>query len=637
MTIFKPCLGLYLILTSILSVIPLMAHAANNQKPNFVWLISEDNSKHYLNLYHPQGAKMPNVEKLAEQGLIFENAFSNAPVCSTARTTLATGAYASRIGTAYHRAYQQVPLPKGLKPVSQLLRDSGYYTTNRAKEDYNFINSDQFWDQSNGKAHWRNRKSKQQPFFHVQTFTITHEYNLHFPANDVIEKTTQHDPNNIVLPPIYPNTETFRYTYARTLDNHVKADQQIGQVIQQLEQDGELENTFVFYFGDHGGVLPGSKGYLFERGLNVPLVVRIPKNYRHLIAADLNKPNNLRLDGFVSFVDFAPTLLALANLNTHEQHDGSAFLGKNIDKKALNSRNSTLSYADRFDEKSDRVRSLRIGDLKYIRNYHAYMPDGLFANYRYKQVAFKQWREHYENGLLNKVQASFFTAKPVEALYDIKNDPYETVNLAKQPEYAAIVKDMRNSLTARLKSLPDLGFYPESLLHIDAFDNPTAFGLRRQANISQLIDIANLQLEPFSMVKNQLNKLLDANDDMQRYWAIVTLTTFGQQAKSFSTRIESLLKNDPNVLVKARAVEFLTLVNNYNPVSKIESLLKQKQHELVDLEILNIATLLRDLKGYSFNIQSKPEWQTHTHPNQNTSNRKNINYWLQVRLEYLNN
>ena len=148
-------------------------------KPNIIWLITEDNSKHYLKLYDESGAKMPTIEKLAQNGLIFDNASANTPVCSTARSTLATGLYGSRLGTMNHRSYRKVSMPKGFKPLSLLLTEAGYYTTNNVKTDYNFINEQALWSQSSNKANWRNREAEQ-PFFHVQTFAITHEGKLHF-------------------------------------------------------------------------------------------------------------------------------------------------------------------------------------------------------------------------------------------------------------------------------------------------------------------------------------------------------------------------------------------------------------------------------------------------------------------------
>ena len=258
-----------------------------NDKPNFVWIISEDNSIHYLNHFFPDGADTPNIKKMAINGVTFENAFSNAPVCSVARSTLITSCYAPRIGSQYHRRSVMAPMPKGLKMFPAYLKEIGYHTTNRSKTDYNLIQGKGVWDQSSRKAHWKNRKNNQ-PFFHKASYAISHESSLHFKKEAMKNQPTEHDPSKVKLAPYHPDTKTFRYTQARYHDNIVKIDNVVGEIIDELKNDGLLEDTFVFYFGDHGGVLPRSKGYAFETGLRVPLVVRIPKNFKHLVKYSTN-------------------------------------------------------------------------------------------------------------------------------------------------------------------------------------------------------------------------------------------------------------------------------------------------------------------------------------------------------------
>ena len=197
------------------------------EKPNFVWVVSEDNSKHFLKLFDEHGAETPAIRKLAAHGLIFERAFSNSPVCSVARSTLISGCYAPRIGVEFHRKVRQVAMPDGLKMFPAYLRDAGYYTTNNSKEDYNLKKSRGVWNQSSHRATWRNRKEGQ-PFFHVQNFGTTHESSLHFRENDISAKKTATDPASVFVPPYHPSTKTFRYTYARYHDRIQQVDRQIG-------------------------------------------------------------------------------------------------------------------------------------------------------------------------------------------------------------------------------------------------------------------------------------------------------------------------------------------------------------------------------------------------------------------------
>ena len=175
------------------------------------------------------------------------------------------------------------------------------------------------------------------------------------------------------------------------------------------------EDTFVFYFGDHGGVLPRSKGYAYESGLHVPLVVRVPKNFKYLVKCE---PGH-REKGFVEFVDFGPTILNLSGAEIPGGIDGKPFLGE-----GAGTRNYTFNYADRFDEKYDFVRWIRKGKYSYQRNFQPFNFDALQNDYRYRQLAFEEWRQLYKKGKLNAIQRQFFETRPVEALYDIEADPH---------------------------------------------------------------------------------------------------------------------------------------------------------------------------------------------------------------------
>ncbi|MGJ8693868.1 MAG: sulfatase family protein [Thalassotalea sp.] len=611
------------------------------KKPNFVWLLSEDNSSDYLRLYNQRGAIMPNVEALAQQGLIFNNAFSNAPVCSTARTTLATGAYAAKIATQHHRTYQQAVLPDGLKPIGSLLQDAGYFTSNDVKTDFNFVEKQPTWSLSKHNASWRDRKAGQ-PFFHMQTWGTTHEGSLHFPSTDVVNQPTTHQVNKVDLAPIYPDTDLFRYTHARYLDNHVKVDSQIGTVIDKLKADGLLEDTFVFYFGDHGGVLPGTKGYINERGLHVPLIVRIPENFKHLLNKDMQNLTNTRVDGFVSFIDFAPTLLALAGVDKNEHHDGNAFLGEKVSLASLNQRKTTFAFADRFDEKYDLVRSVRLDQYKYVRHFQPFNTDSLYNAYRYKQAAFQQWKDYFLAGKLNAMQASFFQKKPVEALYDINNDPYETNNLAGDKQHNSRLRALRNRLTQKLKSLPDLGFYPEYWQNIVTSNlqlNKASQAAEHKLVIAELIDIANLSLGQYSEVKAKISQALTSTNPWHRYWALITLLSFDKTAIDFSEQVKEVAKNDTTLLNRARALQFLSLVNNENPVAALQELVANSTNAMEALLMLNIATQLKEAKGYQFIIAMKAAWQkpqTKVKPIPRQAYEQiMLNYWMDNRIKYL--
>ncbi len=567
------------------------------QRPNVVWL---DCSKHYFELFDKHGVETPRLEELAENGLVFERAFSNSPVCSVARTTLITTCYAPRIGTQYHRRNVSVPLPAGVKMFPQLLREAGYYTVNNAKKDYNAIEPQGVWDVNSKKGSWRNR-SEDQPFFYKQTLGHSHEGSLHFDRNKFRNFKTVTPQSSVFVAPYHPQTELFRFTNALYRDRIRTVDQQIGRVLDQLEQDGLLEKTFVFFFGDHGGVLPRSKGYLYESGLHIPLVVRIPDKFKHLL--DREWEPGTRTKGFVEFVDFGPTVLKLAGVDAPDAIDGRTFLGPGIAKREVESRDTTLGYADRFDEKYDLVRSIRKGRFKYIRNFQPQNFDGRNNNYRYQMLAYQQWRKMYQDGTLNDVQSQFFRKKPAETLYDLEKDPHEVNNLAGEPAHQATLVQMRNSLVESMVALADLGMFPESFLAEEGFENPTEFGRQHQDRIAALLEIANLQLISFANAEPKLRAALQSDDPWRRYWALNACTHFGKRAEDLMDLAHSIVQRDSSPLVQAAAGEFLGVARLGDPALAIHAALQRSKSRIEAAMILNIAMTLRDGYGYTFDIQ----------------------------------
>ncbi|WP_143313994.1 sulfatase [Colwellia sp. UCD-KL20] len=565
-----------------------------SNKPNILWIISEDNSSHYLKMYNSRGAETPAIEKLAQQGLIFDNAYSNGAVCSVARTTLATGVYAPKIASQYHRASFTVNLPQGEKLIHQYLSDLGYYTTNNSKLDYNlnYINNgEETWDESGERASWKHRKNQQQPFFHIQTFKDSHESRMLFSEKDYITNKNKFDLTKVELASYHPDTELFRYSHAFYNDKIRIIDQNVAKLISELEKDGQLENTFIFYFGDHGGVLPRSKGYIYESGTKVPLVVRVPKNFKHLV----NSPLNSRMKGTVEFVDLGATALNLAGIPLPQHLDGQAFLGKNVSHTAVEAQNSALLYADKMGEKFDLMRGLKKGKYKYIRSYQPYLPDGLSNNYRFKMLAYQEWGQLFKQGKLNAISAQFFKPKKPEALYDLSVDPDEVNNLASNPQYRNVLLSLRNDLTTRLKSMPDLGFYPESYLAQYISDlQPIKFGERHRNEIANIIDLANLQTLPYSQVKTQISQALTSSKGIIRYWGITAALAFGKQAADLWPLIKPLQK-DELAIVRTRTAEYMTVSLQVNA---IDNLAKTINHSLHYIEIIEALSAMKFIKEF---------------------------------------
>ena len=568
------------------------------KKPNFVWFMEEDVSKHYLSLYNQngQGAATPNVEKLAQEGLLFNHAFSNAPVSSAARSTLFTGCYAPRTGMSWHRKLQVVPMPAGLELFPAYLRKAGYYTSNSSKTDYNCVLQEGVWDSVKGNLdEWRNRPQKNMPFFFVRTNAVSHESCLHFPLSAVKTKPTDYKPEDVVLPPIHPDTELFRYTYATFYDRINKTDVELGKLMQMLSDDNLLDDTFIFYFGDNGGSLPGSKGYTGELGLHVPLVVYIPKNWRDKLQLPVGKS----VDGFVSFLDFAPTLLHLAGIDIPEQIDGTPFLGEDISLAKLNQRDKTYGYGDRFDELYAFTRTVRMGKYKYSRNFVPYQPKGFYAFYRYKMEAFKEWKDLYEKGELSAAQRAFFDPQAPEELYDVENDPYEIHNLAKDIRYEQTLKELRCELKKNMLSLNDLGLFPEAVWLKEGIDNPVAFGTGNKKRLERYSDILDLELNGFDDAKSKLQKALRSDDPVANYWALTVCVYFGEQSKPLKKEVTTLL-NNPLSIVKSRALLALSRMEKTSSERQMLDILYSAKTEAEMLQILGDIVYMKDYLHLDF-------------------------------------
>jgi arylsulfatase A-like enzyme len=569
-------------------------------RPNIVWLTTEDNSASWYRIYNPaHGVPMPNVEKLAKDGLVFNRAYSCAPVCSVARSTIISGCYAPRFGVQFHR--NQVPgsMPKGLKMFPWYLKKVGYYTTNNSKEDYNFESSDKegVWDESSNQATFRKRPEGQ-PFFHVQNYFKTHESQMFDKLPE--EKMFIVKPEDVNLIPYHPDTKLFREKYAQYLTLNHMVDQEMGVIISQLESDGLLDDTFIFHFGDHGGVLPGSKGYAHNDGLQVAMVVYVPKNWEHLAPA----PRGSRINGMVEFVDLAATVLNLAGVAIPQLMDGKAFLGREVHLEELNQRNVAFGYADRFDEKYDMVRFLRMGNFSYWRSYQPFSPDGLHNFYRYKQPAFREWRNLASQGRLDGKQQKLYQARHPEQLYDLSADPHETVDLAKDPKYKSILLQMRVEMQDRVKSMPDLGFYPEPDLLRQEIKDMADYGDRNKQSIGRLVDIADLQLLPFSKAEPEIIKAIQSKYHLERYWGLIACSAFGKQAIHLETEIKDIAWEDPNPLVRTRAAEFLGLMGNEDAMKIISNVL-EKVKDPIDVNlILNTVAILKEAKGMRLDIGS---------------------------------
>ncbi len=440
----------------------------NNQQPNILWIVTEDISP-TLSFYGDSTAKTPNLDTLAKESVIYDNAFAPVGVCAPSRSSIITGMYPTSIGTMHMRTGKDVfswgsrkykdsipisdinnnpireysaVIPENVKCYTEYLRSAGYFCTNNEKTDYQFAAPVTAWNQNNGKAHWRNRPENT-PFFSVFNIGTTHESRLW--KNENLPLTV--NPNDVKVPPYLPDNEATRKTIARHYSNVELMDAEVGEFIKQIKEDGLYDNTIIFFYSDHGGPLPRQKREIYDSGLKVPFMIK-----------GINSKGKGRTDRLISFVDLAPTMLSLASIESPEYMEGKAFRGKYEDKE----RDYVFGSSDRFDEFTDRIRAVRNKQYLYLRNDFPKLPKYKDVGYRKNVPMMPVFLNLRKEDRLNDTQEIWFDTKTKEELYDCKSDHHNINNLADNPKYTSVLAEMRKALDNHLNDRKDYGLTPES-------------------------------------------------------------------------------------------------------------------------------------------------------------------------------
>ncbi|MBD3672886.1 MAG: sulfatase-like hydrolase/transferase [Planctomycetaceae bacterium] len=510
-----------------------------DERPNILWITSEDNGPH-LGCYGDEYADTPNIDSIAEQGVIYQHAWSTAPVCAPARTTIITGMYPPSLGAQHMRSSTRIPDQFKLYP--EYLRQAGYYCTNNSKQDYNLPGGN-VWDESSNKAHWRNRKEGQ-PFFAIFNFTTSHESRIRRRPH-----TPVHDPAKVRVPAYHPDTPEVRRDWAQYYDKLTEMDQQVGKTLKQLKEDGLADDTIIFYYGDHGSGMPRSKRWPYSSGLRVPMIVSFPEKYRHLAADDYQQGGSS--DRLVGFVDLAPTVLSLAGIEPPEHMQGHAFHGKyEADPQPF-----MFGFRGRMDERYDMVRVASNGRFIYLRQFMPHRIYGEHVDYMFQTPTTQVWYQMYQDGKLNAAQSHFWEPKPAEELYDLQNDPDEVNNLADSPQHQEVLKQLRSALHEHLLSDRDAGFLPEPMMHARAGDD-TVWEMThdpQRYNLQRIMQVAYLASNRDPEEIKKLAVWINDDDAAVRYWSILGLNVRGESAiKQLQAHLQSHLDDEsPSVRIVA--------------------------------------------------------------------------------------
>jgi arylsulfatase A-like enzyme len=469
MTAHGRSLSFAVIALAIFTPISASAQATSVQgerRPNILWIIAEDLGPE-LGVYGTPEVRTPNLDALAARGMLFTQAFATSPVCSPSRSALNTGMYQTTIGAHNHRSHRPqdpspypFPLPEGVELVSDWLRQTGYYAANirqfpegitfqgTGKTDWNFTPDSVPFDTDR----WEDLKGHQ-PFYAQVNFPETHRGRHWDEAHEHIAQPA--DPDDVVLPPYYPDHPTVRADWAQYLNTVMSLDSKVGMVLQLLESEGLADNTVLIFLGDHGRAMVRGKQWAYDSGLHVPLIVYWPT----AMAAPAQYTPASESDQLISLIDVAATTLAIGGVPKPTLMQGRVFLGPDAEPPRLR----VFGGRDRGDETVDRVRTVRTQRYRYVRNF---MPERPFLQTnRYKEASYPTiWvmrKLHAEGGLTPTQARLLASSRPEEELYDVIADPYEIDNLASSPSHQDVLEQLRGELDAWIVETNDQGRVPE--------------------------------------------------------------------------------------------------------------------------------------------------------------------------------
>jgi arylsulfatase A-like enzyme len=537
-----------------ISILSSSLYAAD--RPNILWLTSEDHGPE-MGCYGDKLARTPNIDGLAAKGMAFQRAWSVAPVCAPARTAIITGLYPSSSGGLHMRS--MVTLPTGFKLYPQYLREAGYYCTNNSKTDYNVNEPGKVWDESSGKASWKNR-AEGQPFFAIFNSTKSHESQIRTRPHTQITK-----PSDVRVPAYHPDLPEVREDWAQYYDKVSEADADAGKRLTELTAAGLADDTIVFYYGDHGSGMPRSKRWPCNSGLHVPMVVYFPPKWEHLA------PKEYKSEGMsnrmVSFVDLAPTVLSIAGIKPPEWMQGYAFAGPH------QSEPQSFLYGERgrMDERMDLVRSITDGRYVYLRNYYPHVSQAQRVAYQFETPTTNLWHNQFLRGQTNDAQSVFWrTPKAVEELYDLKSDRDEINNLANSKDHQAILQSMREAQAKHLLRTKDICFLPEMEMHTRS-NGSTPYDIARDASKYPQAKIMAAATKASDVGANSIDSviaLMSDADSAVRYWGAIGLLIRGKEAVIANEDILVKALTDSSMAVRIVAAQALVQFGSKNSLDR---------------------------------------------------------------------
>jgi N-sulfoglucosamine sulfohydrolase len=458
-----------------------------DRQPNILFAISDDQSFQHAGAYGYKAAMTPNFDRIASEGILFRNAFSAAPGCSPSRASILTGRHIWQIEQAGTHASE---FPAKYVCYTDLLDSAGYHvgytnkgwgpgnweisgrTRNPAGEEYSSIKDENVPEYINKTDYAENFKAFLEERQEGQPFCFWYgagEPHRRYKAGIGVEHG--YNLQEIVVPPFLPDAEEVKSDMADYLFEINHFDTHLGRMIKTLEEVGELDNTIIVVTSDNGMPFPRAKANLYEYGFHMPLAIRWGAHVQR----------GRVVDDLVSLTDLAPTFLELANVEHPSDQSGEyPMMGRSI-MNLLQAQGSGVIDAGRDAIFSGRERhsssrwnnltypqrAIRTHQFLYVKNFK---PERWPAGAPQKLNSYGELEPGYhdidnftdnyvfmerESAAVKQYFDWAVAKRPMEELYDIRNDPGCLNNLAENPAFEDVLIDHRNRLQVRLEITHD--------------------------------------------------------------------------------------------------------------------------------------------------------------------------------------
>ncbi len=451
--------------------------ASRKKRPNILFCIADDWGWPHAGVYGDSTVKTPSFDRIAREGVLFNNAYVSSPSCSPSRNAILTGQYHWRLGEG---ANLWSSLDADI-PVFPLLLEQAGYHTGRWRKSWGpgDLAAGGYTDTHpagtnypDGFRSFLDARTEETPFFFW--FGASDPHRTYETGSG---KASGIDVDSIDLPGFYPDVEEIKSDVSDYYFEVHRFDRDVGEALTLLEEIGELDNTIVVITGDNGMPFPRCKSNLYDMGVHEPLAVRW----------GAEAPGGRIVDDFVSFVDFAPTFLEAAGVPVPAEVTGKSFVPLLTSGKAGRvepERDHAIFGKERHvpaqlapETGGYPCRAIKTDRYLYIHNFRpdrwpAGVPEGATHPIRVHADCdngpTKTFLiEHRDDPEFGKYYDLSFAKRPREELYDLTADPDQLVNVAGNPAYETVLNQLSKQLMEQLEVTGD----PRAVGSGDVFDN----------------------------------------------------------------------------------------------------------------------------------------------------------------------